>query len=276
MTRTYLSLICLLLPLFLWGQEDIYIGKKYTIFSDTLQENREYWVHLPDEYAQNTEQTYQVIYLLDGQSLFHSLVGISKTLSSGRGKHLPPSIIVGIVSTDRARDFTPTASSAGRDGRIAPDTQAQGGGSEVFNHFLTQELRTIINDNYRTNGHNMLIGHSYAGLFTLNTFLKHTTLFDTYLAIDPSLWWDQGRLTKEAQDLVIQQDFSGKSLYIGTASKKRTDRKDIHLNRVDYLLSEVLVQVKDVRLFHKSFPEENHGTVPIPAIYDGIKQLFGK
>lgn len=26
----------------------------------------------------------------------------------------------------------------------------------------------------------------------------------------------------------------------------------------------------------KSFPEENHGTVAIPGIYDGIKQLFGK
>ncbi|MBP3519069.1 MAG: hypothetical protein J6K31_11870 [Parabacteroides sp.] len=26
----------------------------------------------------------------------------------------------------------------------------------------------------------------------------------------------------------------------------------------------------------KSFPEENHGTVAIPGMYDGIKQLFGK
>ena len=276
MIRTYISLIALLFPLLLWGQEDIYIGKKYTIFSDTLQEKREYWVHLPDDYAQNTEQTYQVIYLLDGQSFFHSLVGISRTLSSGRGRHLAPSIIVGIVSTDRARDLTPTASAAGRDGNISPDVQLQGGGSEVFSHFLTKELRNSIDNSYRTNGQNMLIGHSYGGLFTLNTFLKHTTLFETYLAIDPSLWWDQGRLTKEAKQLIKQQNFTGKSLYIAVASKKRTDRKDIHLNRVDFLLSDILSQVEGLRLFHKSFPEENHGTVAIPAIYDGIKQLFEK
>ena len=82
--------------------------------------------------------------------------------------------------------------------------------------------------------------------------------------------------TKEAKQLIKQQNFTGKSLYIAVASKKRTDRKDIHLNKVDYLLSDILSQVEDLRLFHKSFPEENHGTVAIPAIYDGIKQLFEK
>ena len=122
----------------------------------------------------------------------------------------------------------------------------------------------------------MLIGHSYAGLFTLNTFLRHTELFDTYLAVDPSLWWDQGKLSQEAAAWVEGKDFTGKSLYIGVASKKRTDRVDIHLNKVNHLLTEVLPQAKNLRFFYKSFPEENHGTVAIPGIYDGIKQLFGK
>lgn len=276
MTKTYIFLISLLFPLLLWGQEDIYIGKKLSMYSDTLQEHREYWVYLPDDYAENTQQAYQVIYLLDGQSFFHSLVGISKTFSTIRGKHLPPSIIVGIISTDRTRDFTPTASAAGRDGKIDPNTQKQGGESEVFNQFLTQELRSVIDNTYRTNGHNMLIGHSYGGLFTLNTFLKHNSFFDTYLAIDPSLWWDQGKLSKEAKSLIEQQNFTGKSLYIAVATKKRTDRKDINHNRVDYLLSHGLLQKKDLRLIHKSFPEETHGSVVIPALYDGIKQLFEK
>ena len=112
----------------------------------------------------------------------------------------------------------------------------------------------------------MLIGHSYAGLFTLNTFLRHTELFDTYLAVDPSLWWDRGRLVREAEALVAGRDFKGKSLYIGVASKKRTDRVDIHLDK----------QAENLRFFSKSFPDENHGTVAVPGIYDGIKQLFGK
>lgn len=276
MNRIKILLILLLLPLTLRSQEDICIGKKQSLYSTALQENRNYWIHLPENYGQDTTQTYPVIYLLDGDSFFHSLVGISKTFSTVRGKFLPQSIIIGVLNVDRTRDLTPTASAAGRDGKIAPGAIPQGGGSETFSRFLTGELRAVIDSTYRTNGKNMLIGHSYAGLFTLNTFLRHTERFDTYLAVDPSLWWDQGKLAEEAGALIEGKDFTGKSLYIGIASKKRTDRVDIHLNKVNHLLTEVLPQAENLRFFSKSFPEENHGTVAIPGIYNGIKQLFGK
>lgn len=91
----------------------------------------------------DTKQRYPVVYLLDGDSFFHSLVGIRKTLASGRGKYLPPCIIVGVLNTDRTRDFTPTASAAGRDGKISIDAIPQGGGSEAFSKFLTEELRPL-------------------------------------------------------------------------------------------------------------------------------------
>ena len=276
MIRIHIFLVFLLLPLTMRSQEDICIGKKYSLYSTVLQEERNYWVHLPDNYERDTAQRYQVIYLLDGDSFFHSVVGISQTFTTVKGKHLPPSIIVGVLNVDRTRDLTPTASAAGRDGKITPGTLPQGGGSESFSRFLTEELRGVIDSSYRTNGQNMLIGHSYSGLFTLNTFLRHTELFDTYLAIDPSLWWDKGKLSQEAASLIEGKNFAGKSLYIGVASKKRTDRVDIHLNKVNHLLQEILPQAENLRFFSKSFPEENHGTVAIPGIYDGIKQLFGK
>lgn len=276
MIRIHIFLILLLLPLTMRSQEDICIGKKHSLYSTVLQEERNYWVHLPDSYGRDTTQGYQVIYLLDGDAFFHSVVGISRTFTTVKGRRLPPSIIVGVLNVDRTRDLTPTASAAGRDGKIAPDAVPQGGGSEPFSRFLTEELRNVIDNSYRTNGKNMLIGHSYSGLFTLNTFLHHTDLFDTYLAVDPSLWWDRGKLSEEAASLIAGKDFTGKSLYIGVASKKRTDRVDIHLNKVNHLLKEVLPQARNLRFFSKSFPEENHGTVAIPGIYDGIKQLYGK
>ncbi len=276
MSKIQVTFLFLLLPLTMWSQEDICIGKKHTLYSHILQEEREYWVHLPADYGQDTTQTYQVVYLLDGEMFFHSLVGISRTLASGRGRYLPPSILVGVLSTDRTRDFTPTASAAGRDGKVEPGTTPQGGGSEMFSRFLTEELRTVIDSTYRTDGRSILIGHSYSGLFTVNTFLRHTELFDTYLAIDPSLWWDRGRLSEEAAALIDGKDFTGKSLYIGVASRKRTDRVDIHLTQVGHFLGEVLPQARNLRYYSQSFPEENHGTVAIPGIYDGIKHLFGK
>lgn len=277
MTKVYILLILLLLPLSLRSQEDICIGSKHTLYSNHLQEEQSYWIHLPQDYEKDTTQTYQVIYLLDGKSFFHSLVGITKALASGKGRHLPPSIIVGVLSTDRTRDLTPTASAAGRDGKIAPGASAKGGGGETFGRFLTAELRSVIDSTYRTSGQNMLIGHSYGGLFTLHAFFYHTEQFDIYLALDPSLWWDQGKLAGKAVELVQKKDFKGKKLYIGVATQKRTDRVgDIHLGRVDYLLDEVLPQAENVQFFSKSFPEENHGTIPVPGMYDGIKQLFRK
>ena len=99
--------------------------------------------------------------------------------------------------------------------------------------------------------------------------MRHTELFDIYLALDPSLWWDQGKLAEEAASLIQGKDFTGKSLYIGVASQKRTDRVDIHLNKVNYLLSEILPQAQKLQFFSKSFPEENHGTVAIPEYTTG-------
>ncbi len=276
MTKINIILFFLLLPLTMRSQEEICIGSKHMLYSTVLGEERQYWVHVPEQYQQDTTQTYPVIYLLDGDVYFHALAGISRTLSSGRARSLPPSIIVGILNTDRTRDLTPTASAARRDGKVSQDALTQGGGAGNFTTFLTAELRDIIDSNYRTNGQNMLIGHSYGGLFTLNTLLRNTGLFDIYLALDPSLWWDQGKLVQEAGELIKEKDFSGKKLYVGVATKKRTDRVDIHHNTVNYLLEELLPQAENLHYFSKSFPDENHGTIVIPGIYNGIKQLFEK
>lgn len=278
MIRIYIILIFLLIPVTLRSQEDICIGRKQWLYSKVLQGKREYWIHLPEGYEKDSTQRYQVIYLLDGNSFFHTVVGISQTfMTAVRGKPIPPSIIVGVLNVNRTRDLTPTASAAGRDGKIRPGAVVQGGGGETFSRFLTEELRSIIDSRYRTNGKNMLIGHSFSGLFTLHTFFHHTDSFDYYLAVDPSLWWDQGRLSDEAASLVAGKDFSGKRLYIGVSAQKRTGQTGgIHVDRVSYLLKEVLPQAANLRFFSKSFPEENHGTVSIPGIYDGIKQLHSQ
>lgn len=261
-------------PLLLLGQEDISIGARKHLYSECLGEEREFWIHLPDGYEHGTED-YPVIYLLDGASFFHVIVGFCETFATIKGNKIPPCIVVGVLSTDRTRDFTPTASSAGRDGQIDPGLLPRGGSSEVFNRFLTSELRSIIDSTYRTSGRNILIGHSYAGLFAVNTFLYHPEAFESYIAIDPSLWWDQGRLAKESASIVKGEDYAGKSLYIGVATKIRTDRVDIHRSIIEKFLS-TLSEAVNLRLFYKFFPEENHGTVTIPGMYDGIKQICNK
>ena len=274
MNRNLIILLFLLTPLCLWSQEDICIGKQYTLDSKVLHEKRSYWVHLPDNYDKNSKETYPVIYLLDGDSFFKAMVGMTHVLCSGRGKRMPEHIIVGVLNTDRTRDLTPTASAAGRDGKISPGAAVEGGGSKNFSKFLTGELRHAVDSAFRTNGHNVLIGHSYGGLFTMYTFLNHPELFDTYIAIDPSLWWDQAKLAKSAGSLIAGKDFTGKNLFVGTATKKRTDRVITHFYDADHLLSTTLPQVKGLHYFLKDFPDDTHGTVAIPGFYYGLMQLF--
>ena len=276
--RLGISLLLFCFTGFLFAQQDICIGKQYKMHSDVLQEDREYQVYLPLSYHtdEGKERVYPVIYLLDGESFFQTLVAIHRSFSRGRQPLMPESIIVGIVNTDRTRDLTPTKSASRRDGTTQEGDKAVGGGSESFLRFLTEELRTVIDKAYRTSGKNILVGHSFGALFAINTLLKHTNAFDTYIALDPSLWWDKAKLAGEAEDILKVQQFVNKTLYIGVARKLRPERQYIHLNVMDSFLEEKLPVAagNGLKYYFKQFPDENHGSIPLPGMIDAIKQIY--
>src|SRR5579863_361453 len=86
---------------------NITIGKIDSLYSKTLSEERKIWVYVP-EAASDTSKRFPVLYLLDGDSHFASVVGIIKHLANSSSG--PDMIIVGIPNTDRTRDLTPTKS----------------------------------------------------------------------------------------------------------------------------------------------------------------------
>lgn len=256
------------------AQEAISMGTSHTLFSHILEEEREYWVYVPEN--QSAEQKYPVLYLLDGDSFFHSVVGFTRLFSTSKVSSLSPCIIVAILNTDRTRDFTPSCSAARRDGTIHQEDKPEGGGAEVFYRFLTEELRPIIEKELPANGQSLLVGHSYAGLFTLNVLLTHSDAFNSYIAVDPSLWWDQGYLPKQIEQNIGKIDFSGKQLYVAFATQPRPDRKLIHFPLVDDFTETVipLMERQHLHVHSRKFPEETHGTVALPGFYDGLKRLF--
>lgn len=272
----FIILISLLFSLPLKAQETISIGTRHTLFSRILNEERNYWVYVPEKQPGEPERSYPVLYLLDGDSFFHSVVGITRFFSSSKVPSLPPCIVVAILNTDRTRDLTPTSSAARRDGTVHPGDKPEGGGAESFYHFLTEELRPEIEEDLPTNGQNLLVGHSYAGLFTLHVLLTHPDAFDTYMALDPSLWWDQGHYLKQIEQNVDTMDFFRKRLYVGFATQPRPGNKLIHFPLVDTFLETVAPRMKNQRLhvISRKFPEETHGTIALPGIYDGLKCLF--
>lgn len=259
----------------LFAQRTISIGEKEDFYSDSLNEEREYWIYLPESYEKSETEKYPVIYLLDGETNFHSLVGIQKNLVRGVYNYMPECIIVGVVNVDRNRDFTPSNSFVEREGR---KTMTTSGGAKSFLSFLTDELRTVVDSKYRTNGYNILIGHSLGGLFAINTLLHHTDAFNAYISLDPSLWWDNKKVFTEAEGLWATKDFSGRSLFVGMAQVMvRPNDKQQHSETIKTFCEDVVIPTMSQNHLladWKYYEDETHGTITTIGMMDGLRKLF--
>lgn len=271
-----LLIFLLAFPFVLSGQKTIGIGEKHSLHSSLLNEERPYWVYLPPEYNDGNygKAHYPVIYLLDGDTNFSLLVAIQQSFTRGMYNNMPECIIVGLPNTDRARDMTPSRSSVKHQGK---DLFKNSGGAENFTAFLATELRREIDSTYRTNGYNLLIGHSLGGLFALNTLVHHTGLFNAYIALDPSLWWDSRKVYREAEAIWKTTDFGNCSLYIAMAKDEdRPDDTQQHSKTIASFCHSVLTSAPDNRLHAawKYYEGEDHGTILIPGIFDGLRTIF--
>ena len=164
-----------------------------SLYSNILNEHRTFWIQLPKNYNPENSLSYPVIYILDGVSFKNT---IDLIYNNYWGHYLPHMILVGVSNREnRTRDLTTSQIKMRRGGPMNEET----GGAERFTKFIEKELIPHIDNNYRTTSYRTLIGHSYAGLFTINTLINHKHLFENYIAIDPSLDWDNQRLLKEAK-----------------------------------------------------------------------------
>lgn len=253
--------------------KQIVIGNIDSLYSQVLGEQREIWIHLPEK--MDDDKKYPVIFLLDGPGHFHTTTGLLKLLTQW---NMPPSILVGISNTDRIRDYTPTHVPFQR-GRKSPTS----GGAANFIRFIDTELKPYIRDKYPTEDMSTVIGHSTGGLFVVYTYLHHPSVFDNYLAIDPSLWWDKEKLVSQSQELVNQKKYQSKSLYIAAANSTGIDTTKVRklksesteMLRANLHFHDILVKNRNQLNFEWSYyGEEDHGSVVVPGLYNGLRSLF--
>ena len=126
-------------------------------------------------------------------------------------------IVVGIPNTDRTRDLTPTHIESDLPMMDSNSTKTTGGG-ENFAAFLEKELMPHIDSLYPTQPFRLLVGHSFGGLTVMHILTNHTKLFNAYIAIDPSMWYDKERFLKATQKKLSSQKYNGTSLYVGIAN----------------------------------------------------------
>ena len=172
------------------------------IQSKELSEKRVLNIYLPQGYNQTDSTKYPVIYLLDGSADedFIHVVGLVQFNSFEWINQVPKSIVVGIATVDRRRDFTfPTT--IVEDKKAYPTT----GHSDKFILFLEKELQPFIAAKYKTNSNKTIIGQSLGGLLATEVLLKKPTLFNKYIIVSPSLWWDNGSLLNQNSNLLTEQ-----------------------------------------------------------------------
>ncbi|MGN6639599.1 MAG: alpha/beta hydrolase-fold protein, partial [Mucilaginibacter sp.] len=262
---------------------NITIGKKDSIYSKILGEERKLWIYLPAD-AQQSKNKYPVVYLLDGDSHFASVSGMVQYLN-GVGVS-PDMIVVAILNTDRPRDLTPTHSLLMPDGSKSNDLKTTGGG-EKFISFLQKELIPHVQSTYPAAPYKMLIGHSLGGLTAMNILINHPDLFNAYVAIDPSMWWDNKKLLNQADKVFADQKFNGKSLFLGIANTMPAGMDTLQV-RIDstggtsHIRS--ILQLKDIlqrdkanglTFGYKYYKDDDHGSVPFITEYDAFHFLFG-
>ena len=154
---------------------------------------------------QNSRQRFPVLYLLDGDAHFNSVVGMIQQLSQVNGNTIVPEmIVVAIPNTDRTRDLTPTHVESDPPMMDSAGSKTSGGG-ENFAAFLQKELIPHVDSSYLTQPFRVLIGHSFGGLTVMNILTNHSKMFNAYIAIDPSMWYDKERFLKTTQQKLAGQ-----------------------------------------------------------------------
>ena len=241
----------------------VVIGTSITLDSKILGETRRINIYTPPSYAEDGLR-YPVLYMPDGgiQEDFHHITGIVQ-VSTANGT-MRPFLVVGIENTERRRDLTGPTESA-EDRKIAPRV----GGSALFRRFLREELMPEMRRRYRTSGETAIVGESLAGLFVLETFFLEPDLFDTYIAVSPSVWWDNQSLARSAAARLKRYTGPPKSLYVGEIDEKE-------LQEGTRVLAGALGEAAPASLTwrYEPTPNEDHGTVFHGAALKAFRALF--
>jgi predicted alpha/beta superfamily hydrolase len=259
MKKTLLSylLIVLLFSMALESAAQNDLEIKDSIYSEILKETRTLEIRMPKGYEAGSEETYEVIYILDGEwnlEMFSFIYNFAM-----EDEFVPPVILVALPNTYidgqnmRDRDFLP----------LKMKNNERAGGADNFLEFIRKEVIPYINKSFPASGVNSLYGHSYGGLFSMYAMLAQPDLFETYYCTDPPLGWEKGYVKKRAEERFTNDPGLEKTLWIAGTSQNRS------IPDMNTFLEKNAP--KGLRWETATYPNEKHNSVRLKGIYDGIK-----
>jgi hypothetical protein len=223
----------------------------FTLNAPQIGEDRVINVWLPPQYDSSTD-SFPVLYMADGGVVMEDFPHIANTLAKLiELDSIPPIILVGIENTDRRRDLS-GFSETPKDSIYCPLSD----GAKEFRSFLTNELFTEIDKRYRVNDKKGLIGESLSGLFVMETLFLQPEAFDVYIAMDPSLWWNDAYLVKNAEKLISNFPDQPKKLWFAGSVVP-----DISINTNQLAKKLEKIAPPNLKWTYSDEPKEKHHTI---------------
>jgi predicted alpha/beta superfamily hydrolase len=242
---------------------DIRVHKNF--HSKILDNDRDVLVYLPPRYDATKSTRYSVLYLHDGQNLFDGATSfipgqewrVDETAQALiAAAKIEPLIIVGVYNNkDRINEYTPAADAKYK----------MGGKADLYGRMLVEELKPLIDAQYRTKKearHTGLGGSSIGGLVSLYLALKYPSVFGRVAVVSPSVWFANKQIVHYVEALP-KKPAVRIWMDIGTKEGSNTDEAQQTVNDAR-LLKETLVKKgwkvgKDLNYFEAAGAEHNEG-----------------
>lgn len=261
------AVVALLLSLTIatFGQDNA-AGNRIAIKSEVLGEERIILVRTPPGYGRDG-QRYPVLYLTDGDAHLGHTASTIEFLS--RSARMPEMIVVAITNTDRTRDLTPTNASMPRPEGGGMDFPTSGG-ADKFLKFIETELIPKIEKDYRAHPYRVFAGHSFGGLFAIHIFLTRPEAFNAYIAVSPSMHWDNQLLSRKAEEFFKDRKELNRTLYFTLANEGGAMREGF--DRFKGILGKN--KPKGFEWDAMLMEDEDHGSVVLRSHYHGFRKVF--
>lgn len=260
MKHAFLLLMLLLCASEPRAAEPITVGESVIFDSKQLASTIKLSIAIPESYRQDSTHRYPVLYLLDGHYLFLPVVGNLRYLSAF--VEAPEMLVVALYPTQKALNFTPS---------VGQDMSVDTGGAAQFLAFMTEELIPYVEQHYPADRYRVLLGHSISGLFSYWVLNTRPDLFGAYVAISPSLWWDDEMVVALSKEVGLQRSRGlQKSLYLNLANEPGK-MQEAYVNTVRHLRHHA---PDSLRWQAERLPHETHASSPLPSSVRALRWLF--
>lgn len=239
--------------------------RELTVPSEIYGAARVLLVRTPPGYEQGARR-YPVLWFTDGDRLMPAVAGLAQLLAASGA--IPELILVGVRQVDRTNELTPTAGWLPRAGGGRQEV-ARSGGADRFLAFLEQEAIPAVERAYRTEPCRLLAGHSFGGLFAMHTLAARPALFRARLAMAPTFGWDGDHLVRATRALLAQGKAPAGALVVTLGDEGKVGAAGLAELAKVLAAAPPALRARTIHL-----PGEDHGSVVVPSLYEGLRAIF--